>query len=100
MSDVGGGEFLPLVHLAQIKLQLAVFNRIGWQLIGAHLNVAPLEAFANIPNLIAAGAPHGEVIELPLGFAQPLAAQPFVGGLPVAIGAGEVELANLELGEL
>ena len=36
----------------------------------------------------------------PLLLAQPLAADPFVRRLAVAIGAGEIELADLEVGEL
>ena len=37
------------------------------------------------------------MVELALGLAEPLAADPFVGRLAVAIDAGEVELADLEL---
>src|SRR5471032_2676463 len=100
MPDVWGGECLPLVHLAQIKLQLAIFNGVGRQLVGAHLDIAPFEALADVPDLVAAGAPQREMVVLALGLAQPLATDPFVGALPMAIGAGEVELADLEVRQL
>src|SRR5476649_945917 len=67
MPDIGGGECLPLVHLAQIKLQLAILNGIGRQLVGAHLDIAPFEALADVPDLVAAGAPHRKMIVLAPG---------------------------------
>ncbi len=64
------------------------------QFIGADGDIAPLEAFADIPDLAAAGAPGGEVGELPPGFGQKLAADPLVGAQAVAVHAGEIELAD------
>src|SRR6185437_3395148 len=100
VPDVRRHEFLPLVHLSQIKFQVAIFNSVGRQLVGAHLDIAPFEALADVPDLVAAGAPQREMVELSLGLAQPLAADPFVRGLAMTVGAGEIELADLEIGEL
>src|SRR3954454_23731197 len=40
VPDVRRGEFLSLVHLSQIEFQFAIFNRVGRQHVGAHLDIA------------------------------------------------------------
>ncbi len=90
----------PGVHRRQIELQIAVFLGVRRQLVGADVDLAPLEALADVPDRLQAGAPGREMIVLALLLAEPLAADPLQAAAcgAVAIDAGEVELAELALG--
>src|ERR1700754_440864 len=95
MPDPRYAQLLSVVLRCQINLQVAVFLGVRRQFVGTDVHLAPLEALADIPDRLQAGAPGREVIVLSLRLAEPLAADPVIGCLPVTIGAGEVELAEL-----
>src|SRR5262249_6799169 len=101
MADSGHAELQPGILCCQVELEVAVFLRVRRQLIGADRHRAPLEALADVPERLPAGPPGREMIELPAQFPEPLAANPFGGALlrRVTVGAGEVELPNLALGQ-
>src|SRR5262245_21973617 len=75
-----------------------MFLGVRRQLVGPDCYVAPLKAFANVPNRLLAGAPGREVIELTALLAQPLAADPLETATVriMAIETGEVELSDLD----
>src|SRR5450631_404440 len=92
-------QLQPLIQRGEINLQVAIFLGVRRQLIGADINLAPLEALADIPDRQQAGAPSREMVVLAFRLAQPLAADPAIGRNAVTIGAGKVELAELTLAQ-
>src|ERR1043166_107392 len=83
----------------EIKLEVAVFLGVGRQLIRPHRDLAPLEALADVPDRLLAGAPSGEMIDPAAQLREPLPADPFARAAlgRVAIDAGEVELPDLAM---
>src|SRR5262245_40607125 len=96
MADAGHVELQPGILCGKVKFKVAVFLRIGRQLIGPDRNRAPLKALADIPGRLPAGPPRRKMLELPAKFAEPLPANPFERALfrGVAVDAGEVELPD------
>src|SRR5690348_3519148 len=92
-------ELEPVVERRQIELEIAIFLGVGRQLVRPDRDVAPLEATADVPGLVEAGAPGGEMVELALRLSQPLAADPLETAAlrVVAIAAREVERADLQI---
>src|SRR5665213_4245067 len=93
--DARHAEFEALALRRQIHLKVAILLGIGRQFISADVDLTPLEALANVPDLLLAGAPGREMVVLALQHRQPLPANPVIGGFAVAIGAGEIEFAEL-----
>ena len=60
MPDAGYAELLTLVLRGEIELEIAIFLGIGRQLIGANIDLTPLEALSNIPNCQKVRAPGRE----------------------------------------
>src|ERR1043166_8557235 len=85
----------------EIKLEVAIFLGVGRQLVRPHRDLAPLEALADIPHRLRAGAPGGEMIAPAAQLREPLSADPFARAAfrRVAIDAGEVELTDLAMRE-
>src|SRR5262245_26043394 len=79
MPDAGHAEFLTLVLRGEIELEIAIFLGVGRQIIGANVDLAPLETLPNIPNCQKARAPRREMIVLAFRLAQPLAPDPMAG---------------------
>src|SRR5262249_38331246 len=100
MPDARAAHLLALVLSHDIELEIAIFLGDGRQFIGADVDLAPLEALADVPDRLQAGPPGREVIGLPFCLAKPLAADPVIGRDAVAVCAGKVELAELALGEV
>src|SRR5262245_47895966 len=94
-------ELQAVVERREVELEVAVLLGVGRQLVRPDRHVAPLEAAADVPDLVEAGAPGGEMVELALRLAQPLAADPFEPAAlrVVAVAAREVERADLDLHE-
>src|SRR5262245_12822911 len=101
MPDARHAELEACVDGGEIELEVAVFLRVWRQFVGADVDLAPLEPFADVPDGVEARAPGREVIVLALLLAEPLAANPLLPALRgvVAIEAAEIELAELALGE-
>src|SRR6185437_9018471 len=78
--DARYAEFETLALGRKIHFQVAVFLGIRRQFVGANVDLAPLEALANVPDLLLAGAPGREMVVLALRRPQPLPADPMVGG--------------------
>jgi hypothetical protein len=97
VSDTRHAEFLSGILCREIELEFGVFAGIRWQVVGPDGYLTPLKALADIPDGLLAGAPSREVVQLSLQLAQPLSADPFVGGAVrrVAVGAGKIESAHL-----
>src|SRR5262249_34752028 len=95
MPDPRHVELQSVVERREIKLEVAVSLRVGRQLVRPDRDVAPLEAATDVPDLVEAGAPGGEMVELALRLAQPLAADPLEAAAlrVVAVAAREVERA-------
>src|SRR6187401_1168130 len=100
MPDARHAEIQAFVLRGQIQFEIAIFLRIRRQFIGANIDLAPLEALADIPDLQQARAPGREMIVLALRLAQPLAAYPVVRDFAVTVGTSHVELADLALRQL
>src|SRR5262249_60931770 len=92
-------ELLAGIDGREIEFEIAILLGIGRQLVRPDRHVAPLEAFANVPDLIEAGAPGREMVERAFGLAEPLAADPFEAAARrvMAVTAGEVERADLDV---
>ena len=75
-------SFRPSFCEARYKLQIAIFLGVRRQFVGADIDLAPLEALADIPDRQQAGAPGREMVVLALRLAQPLAANPVIRDLP------------------
>src|SRR5258707_1720189 len=101
MPDARHVHLQAFVLRREIKLKIAVFLGVGRQLVGADIDLAPLEALADVPDVVEARAPRREVIVLPLLLAEPLAPNPLEAALlgRMAIHACEVELAELALAQ-
>src|SRR5262245_46540874 len=95
MPDAGYAELLTLVLRGEIELEITVFLGVGRQLIGANIDLAPLEALSNVPNCQKVRAPGRKMVVLAFRLPPPLSPDPMVGRYPMAIGAGHVELAHL-----
>src|SRR5690349_17061265 len=96
MPDARHAQLLPGVDRREIELEVTVFLGVGRQLVGPDGDVAPGEAPADVPDLVEAGAPGREMIELALLLAEPLAADPLEPAAcrVVAVAAGKVECAE------
>src|ERR1051326_7546096 len=83
----------------EIKLEIAVFLGVRRQLIRPHRDLAPLEALADVPDRLLAGAPSGEMIDPAAQRSEKLPADPFARASfrCVAIDAGGVELPDLAM---
>src|SRR5450631_2973016 len=92
-------QLQALVQRGEINLQVAIFLGVRRQFVSANIDLAPLEALADVPDRQQAGAPGREMVVLAFRLAQPLAADPAIGGNAVTVGAGKVELAELALGQ-
>src|SRR5262249_18484813 len=81
----------------EIELKVAVFLCIGWKVIGADRNVAPLKALADVPDRLLARTPRRKMVELSAQLAQPLSSNPFEAALfrRVAVSAGHIEPTDL-----
>src|SRR6202011_3887184 len=101
MPDPRHVELEAVALRGEIKLEVAVFLGVGRQLVRPDRDLAPLEALADVPDRLLAGAPGGEMIERAAQLREPLAADPFARPAlgRVAIDAGEVELPDLALRE-
>src|SRR5215813_15050557 len=101
MPDTRHIELEAVALGGEIKLEVAVFLGIGRQFVRPYRDLAPLEAFADVPDRLQAGAPSGEVIERAAHLREPLAADPFARAAlrRMAIDTGEVELPDLALRE-
>src|SRR5262245_56638642 len=62
----------------EIELEVTIFLGVRRKVIGPDRDLTPLEALADIPVRLLAGAPGREMVELPAQFAKPLAANPFL----------------------
>src|SRR5262245_28783421 len=100
MPDAGHAERLTLVLRGEIELEITVFLGVRRQLVGADIDLAPLEALSNVPNCQKVRAPGRKMVVLAFRLAQPLSPDPMVGRFPMAIGAGHVELAHLARAQL
>ena len=100
VPNAGYAQLQPVVLRGEIELEIAIFLGVGRQFVGANIDLAPLETLANIPDRQKAGAPGREMIVLALRLTQPLTADPVVGRFAVAIGAGEIQFAELAACEL
>src|SRR5262249_24040510 len=101
MSDSRHIELEAVALRGEIKLEVAVFLGVGRQFVRPDRDLAPLEAFAHVPDSRQVGATGGEMIERATHLREPLAADPFAGAAVgrMAIDAGEVELPDLAAGE-
>src|ERR1700756_1322665 len=63
MPDAGHVELEAVALRGEIKLEVAVFLGVGRQLVRPYRDLAPLEAFAHVPDRLQAGAPGGEMVE-------------------------------------
>src|ERR1041385_4522106 len=99
VSDPRHVELEAVALRREIKLEVAVFLGVGRQVVRPHRDLAPLEALADVPDRLLAGAPGGEMIERAAQLREPLAADPFACPAlrRVAIDAGEVELPDLAM---
>src|SRR5512147_1768612 len=95
MPDARHAELEAFVLRGEIQLQVAIFLGVGRQLVGANIDLAPLEPLADIPNLQQARAPGREVIILTLRLAEPLPSNPAVRDFAMTVGARHVELTDL-----
>src|SRR5689334_12088326 len=100
MPDARHAQLQTLVLRSQIKLQIAIFLGVRRQLVGANIDLTPLETLANVPDLQQAGAPGREMVVLALRLAEPLSANPVVRHFAVAVRARHVQLADLTLRQL
>ena len=100
MPDARHAQLQAFVLRGEIELKVAIFLGVRRQLVGADIDLAPLEALADVPDRQQAGAPGREMVALALGLAEPLAADPFVSRNAVAVRAGEVELSELARAQL
>src|SRR5690242_21866527 len=60
VADAGDAQRQPIAERGEIELDVAVFGCVGRQLLSADGDVAPFEALADIPDLLAARAPSRE----------------------------------------
>src|SRR4249919_2472445 len=100
MPDARHAQLQTFVLRRQIEFEIAIFLRVRRQIVGANIDLAPLEALTDIPDLQQARAPGREMVVLALRLAEPLATNPVVRDFAVAVGAGHVELADLALRQL
>src|SRR4029079_2262103 len=100
MPDARHAQLQTFVLRRQIQFEIAVFLCVRRKLIGANIDLAPLEALTDIPDLQQAGAPGREMVVLAFRLAEPLATYPVVRDFAVAIGARHVELGDLALRDI
>src|SRR5690242_1219888 len=97
MPNTRHAELQAGVHRREVKLEIAIFVGVRRQLVSADVDLAPLEALANVPHGLQARSPGREVVVLTLLLTEPLAADPLQTRLRriVAVDTGEIELSEL-----
>src|SRR6266702_6358674 len=101
VTDARHTELLSGVLRSEIKLEVAIFAGVRWEVIGPDSDLTPLQALADVPDRLLARAPGWEMIQLSLEFAQSLSAYPFVGSpvRRVTVGAGKIHRAEFAYAE-
>src|SRR5215831_7342917 len=86
----------------QMEFEITIFFGVRRQVVGPDRHLTPLEALANVPDRLLAGAPGWKMVELSAQFAKPLATNPLLRAFfaAVAVGAGKVQCADLARAQL